>query len=189
MSDPNLNPPKTQICDCHNIRLEYLKGKIEGIKITKTLALVWIGEKTKPKIVGLGRGIEIIVKCQHGRIVHKNYVEVLAKFSKPIELQKLPLECVVYGGVTPTPMKIINYGKMNRDIPINKVKEIFGVFGEEYNVIVPSGVGCRTWFIVGKKITGMEEIHYEGIVTDPPYKYHVVLHKSKEIFAKKISGP
>jgi len=58
-----------------------LEGKITKIEVTEPLYLVWFGEETKPKIIGIGRLVRIEIKTEEGTTT-RTFVEEFVRLVK-----------------------------------------------------------------------------------------------------------
>lgn len=103
--------------------------------------IIWIGEKTEPKIVGYGR--LWMLRRDDGEIV--KYVERLIWIVNGVEKQiEFGRRYIVMGGVQPLLMLVNAVARVVTDIEYSEIID--------EDVVVPVGYGKKSWALIGRVI-------------------------------------
>jgi len=145
--------------ELNQYQLDTVVDKITTIKISPTLPILWVGEKTPPKVVGWGKLVKIVFTDNS----ESYYVQRIIKLVRPTE-PRWGETHIVIGGVPPTPFTPVSWGWAVRD----EVETM-----SLNNILIPSGIGKKTIVLLGKKVSleFKEVSEFEGELYDPPYLY------------------
>ena len=157
--------------------LDTVTDKITSIKISPTLPILWVGEKTPPKVVGWGR----LVKVRFSDNSVSYYVHRIIKLVRPTK-PRWGETHIVIGGTSPTPFTPISWGWAVRD-------EVENLSLNDVDILVPSGTGKKTVILIGKResLEFKEVSEFEGELYDPPYLYYLI--KNGEVKEVKLLRP
>jgi len=158
--------------------LDTVTDKITSIKISPTLPILWVGEKTPPKVVGWGRMVKIVFTDSSVSY----YVQRVIRLVRPTK-PRWGETHIVIGGTSPTPFTPKSWGWAVRDEVEN--------LSLNYDILIPSGVGKKTIVLLGKKETleGFSEVsEFEGELYNPPELYKISV-KDKRVVEVKLIRP
>lgn len=136
---------------CSDLQLTYTlddrcKPRIEVSK--EVLPIVWFGEKTPPRLYGWGR----LVKVKFADGSKRNFVERLVILEENITEIPKNRKVIVIGGVDPIvfiPKYIV--WSVRHVVESEKLNLDFADLGDVANVLVPAGIGYKTYAILGTK--------------------------------------